>query len=338
MIPELKRALIKCVPDYFAWNIAVQEQYRVNTPKEDVFKIRQYLLKILFGISVADNDELDTAWDELSIEQYTVINPILLPLQGIGEDYFYLNECLADDKTLLSFPTLYDYDFDNYQFQEESRVKESKDYRKKPYRGSLYFTWARLLVDGAFSYGVLSMVAGYIYSQVDEFGNDYIGELIPYSFKKGKDHGKKDGAGYLWNMKRDARGLESQLDALLRRFWQHLQKVYERLLDEYHKKSEQRVFIIDSSKYGDREHQFLFTDTTVLQRIRLQTFMRNCCAVEQKNQLLLTQKIEGEKNLMKVYLDSQYKDIMVNFDPKMLKFQKKRKIFIHKDSGLDELL
>jgi len=338
MIPELKRALIKYVPDYFAWDTAAQEQYRVNTPEEDAFKIRQYLLKILFGISVADNDELDTAWDELSIEQYTVINPILLPLQGIGEDYFYLNECLADDKTLLSFPTLYDYDFDNYQFQEESRVKESKDYRKKPYRGSLYFTWARLLVDGAFSYGVLSMVAGYIYSQVDEFGNDYIGELIPYSFKKGKDHGKKDGAGYLWNMKRDARGLESQLDALLRRFWQHLQKVYERLLDEYHKKSEQRVFIIDSSKYGDREHQFLFTDTTVLQRIRLQTFMRNCCAVEQKNQLLLTQKIEGEKNLMKVYLDSQYKDIMVNFDPKMLKFQKKRKIFIHKDSGLDELL
>ena len=77
---------------------------------------------------------------------------------------FYLNEYLGGDKTLLSFPTLYDYDFDDYQFQEESRAKESKGYKRKPYRGSLYFTWARLMVDGAFNYGVLSMVAGYIYT------------------------------------------------------------------------------------------------------------------------------------------------------------------------------
>ena len=29
---------------------------------------------------------------------------------GIGEDYIHLNECMAEGKTLLDFPTLYDYD------------------------------------------------------------------------------------------------------------------------------------------------------------------------------------------------------------------------------------
>ncbi|WP_457664999.1 hypothetical protein [Thiolapillus sp.] len=40
---------------------------------------------------------------------------------GIGEDYIDLNECMAEGKTLLDFPTLYDYDYVDYLFQEEAQ-------------------------------------------------------------------------------------------------------------------------------------------------------------------------------------------------------------------------
>ena len=59
------------------------------------------------------------------------LDATLLPIKGIGKDFFYLNEAFPSQKNLLSFETLYDYDFDDYKFQEDSRKKEQKDYAKK---------------------------------------------------------------------------------------------------------------------------------------------------------------------------------------------------------------
>ena len=52
MLPELKKAIMRFVPDYFSWDKKRQEQYRVDTPEEDAFKIMQFLLRELFDISV----------------------------------------------------------------------------------------------------------------------------------------------------------------------------------------------------------------------------------------------------------------------------------------------
>jgi hypothetical protein len=186
MSPELKRAIIKFVPDYFSWDKKRQEQYRVNTPKEDEFKIRQFLLRELFDISASNDDEVEEARREMSEAQCLKLNAILLPIKGIGEDFFFLNEFFGNQENLLSFETLYDFDFDDYKFQEDARKKEQKDYEEKPFRGSLYLTWARLMIDGSFSYGVLSMVSGYLYCELDEYGNDFMEKLIPHEFTHGK--------------------------------------------------------------------------------------------------------------------------------------------------------
>ena len=308
MLPELRRAIIKFVPDYFSWDEKRQEQYRVETPEEDSFKIRQFLLSELFDISVSNDDEIEDAWRVMSEAQCSRINAMLLPLQGIGDDYFYLNECFCSQKNLLSFETLYDYDFDDYKFQEEFRKKEQKDYERKPYRGSLYFTWARLMIDGSFSYGVLGMVTGYLYSQLEESGNDYIEKLIPHEFKHGKNHGKVESSGYLFDIKTDAKGLEPQLDELKYRFWEHLSRVHERLISEFDKKSKQRVFILNQSKPDDPNHQFLFTDKEILKRIYFRSFMRDCRAAEETDHTSLSRKLDEEKQWLTKYLDTQYKD------------------------------
>ena len=338
MLPELKKAIMRFVPHYFSWDKKRQEQYRVDTPEEDAFKIMQFLLRELFDISVSNDDEVEDAWRAMNEVQCSEINATLLPIKGIGEDFFYLNEAFPSQKNLLSFETLYDYDFDDYKFQEDSRKKEQKDYEKKPYRGSLYLTWARLMIDDSFSYGLLSMVAGYLYCQLDEYGNDYMEKLIPHEFIHGKNHGKAQGDGYLFDLKIDANGLELQLDELKHRFWKHLSEVYERLMDKFDKKSKQCVFILNQSQAGNPNHHFLFTDKDILKRIHFKTFMRCCRAAEQTDHSLLPRKLEEEKQLLTKYLDNQYKDIMENFDPKILRFRKKYKVILHRDSGLDELL
>ncbi|MGB9439847.1 MAG: hypothetical protein WCB15_18000 [Desulfobacterales bacterium] len=241
-------------------------------------------------------------------------------------------------KAIINFETLYDYDFDDYKFREDSRKREQKDYEKKPYRGSLYLTWARLMIDDSFSYGMLSMVAGYLYCQLDEYGNDYMEKLIPHKFTHGKNHGKAEGPGYLCDLKIDAKGLESKLDELKHRFWKHISEVHERLMDEFDKKSKQRVFILNQSQAGDPSHHFLFTDQEILKRIHFKTFMRCCLAAEQTDHFSISRKLEEEKQLLTKYLDKQYKDIMENFDHKIVRFRKKYKVIFHRDSGLDELL
>ena len=83
-----------------------------------------------------------------------------VPLHGIGEDCFYLNESLPTRKNILHFETLRAFDEFDYRLQEEARRKEDANYAGKPYRGSLYMNWARLYVEGRFAYATLSMACG----------------------------------------------------------------------------------------------------------------------------------------------------------------------------------
>jgi len=55
----------------------------------------------------------------------------LLPIQGIGKDNFFLNECLPTDITLFDFSTVGDYARDDHRFQEQARKQEGPDHGKR---------------------------------------------------------------------------------------------------------------------------------------------------------------------------------------------------------------
>lgn len=334
MLPELNQAIIRHLPDYFTWDQDRQEQYRVNMPEEDNFKVKQFLLKVFFDITVSDGDQMDEAKGDLTDAQSTKFNAALLPLQGIGENLFWLNEHFADQKTILSFETLYDYDFDDHQFQQEIKERDINGYQRKSYKGSFYLTWARLMIKERFHYATLTMASGYVYCELDEYGQDYIKELIPYEYVEGNNHGAPKKNGYLWDYKSDAGGLEPQLEELKHRFRNYLQEIWDYLENEFDKESLQQVLIFDESKPDDPCYHFVFTDKEVLKKIRFKTFMRDCWNVEQKGPSGFIYKIDDEKQKLKIFLDAQYQDIMANFDPNVLKFRKKYKIVCHKDSGL----
>ena len=64
--------------------------------------------------------------------------------------------------------------------------------------------------------------------------------------------------------------------------------------------------------------------------------MKDCRAIEQKDHALLNRKIEIEKEGMKSFLDTQHKDIAINFNPNILQLRKKHKVRVHEDSGLGD--
>jgi len=167
--PVLEKAVNQLIPGYFSWDEQTQDKCRMFMSSDLKFKFHQFILKEAFGIEVADDDAFDDAWSDMSAHETTKFNAILLPLFGIGEDLFFLTEHFADGESILDFETLYQYDFDDFQFQEEHR-KTSEDYCAQTYRGSLHAAWARLIVDGKFYYASLSMVSRYFLMELGEFG------------------------------------------------------------------------------------------------------------------------------------------------------------------------
>ena len=301
----LRRALMQVKPEYYSWSVEAQERYRVNLPEDEAFRIEQVVVKSLFDMTLETEAQLDAARDEFTDAQYLQLNATLLPLQGIGDDYFFLNESFGD-KTILDFPTLYDYDYDDYCFQEQAHVAEDPQHTAKPYRGNLYAHWARLFVDGTFSYATLFTAASYIFSEINDLGSGIVQELIPHEYFFEEHHVRLDAGGH-----------EAQLDELQRRYVAYVGERYDALLTDFDAAAERKVYILDESTDDEPQIDIVFTDKTALQAVRLQHFLRDCRQIVSGDFDDLTTQIKQELRACRRYLDQSYQDILKNFEPKV---------------------
>lgn len=331
-----RQTMIAVKPDYFSWTPEAQERYRLDMPEEDYFRVRQVLLKSLFDIRADTREKMDAVFKSFGDEHYLLFNSTMLFFQGMGDDQFYLNEYLGERTTLLDFETLYDYDYHDHCFQEQARKEEDSGYSITPYRGTLYYRWARLRIDGAFSYACLSLAANYLYGIADESGFDKINELIPHEYVDGKNHGKREGKGTLFDQRLEANGKEAQLEELRRRYYSYMSERQKAALDDFDARAQKRVYLVDKSQKVDPHMSFIFTDKTALQSVRFRHFMTDCRTMIGDNREL-DALVEQERQAAFEFLERSHRDIMENFDPKVTRFRKKRKIIIA-DGALKDLL
>lgn len=301
----LRRAIMRVKPEYYSWSVEAQERYRVNLPEDVAFRIEQVVLKSLFDMTLETEAQLEAAYEEFTDAQYLQLNATLLPLQGIGDDYFFFNESFGD-KTILDFPTLYDYDYDDYSFQEQSRSAEDPQHMAKPYRGNLYAHEARLFVNGTFSYATLFTAASYIFGEINDLGSGIVQELIPHEYFFEEHH-----------IRLDAGGLEDQLDELQRRYVEYVGKRYDALLSDFDAAAEKKAYFLDESMDDEPQIYIVFTDKTALQAVRLQHFLGDCRQIVSGNSDELTTQIKQELRACRHYLDQSYQDILKNFEPKV---------------------
>lgn len=322
--PPLRRAVMRTRPEFFAWPIERQERYGVAMPEEDRARFEAALFTELFGRAHA-------ARDALSPDEQNLWNETVLPLQGIGEDRFFLNEGFADDKTLLDFETVRDFDEDDYRFQEAARKNDDPGYSGKPYRGSLYLNWARLFVDGRFVYATLSMAAGYLYAKLESTASDLIGERIPHRYLPGRNHGKIEGESLQWDMRVDANGEEGILDELKRRVWHYDFARWDALLTTYDREDICGMYLLDESEQPETNLHFVFTDKRALSAVRFRSFMRDCRVIERPSGEL-ERALETERAALARFIEDQHAEIRRTFDPKVIRLMKRRKILMAKDA------
>lgn len=169
---------------------------------------------------------------------------------------------------------------------------------------------------------------------MEEFGSDYIDQLIPNDLVETNDHGKQVKGGFLWDMETDAAGLEAQLDELNDRWHSYLKQCW---LENSQAQSnlESSVYILNDDSDGAPSHTFVLNNEHALKKIRWRHFLFDCEALTADNKALehlVKEQIDNAKS----FLDKNFHDVTHNFNPKVVKLRKKTKI-IMAPSFLDDL-
>lgn len=324
----LLRAIIRAVPEFFSWPAGEQDRYRLNLPSEVYFSIRRSLLHSLLGIDVATESKMDEVERNLDYSQHLLVNRSLLPLQGIGDNDFFLNECMRDGTTLLDFESVGDYARDDHAFQQRARKEEYPNYEVRPWRGDLYPCWARLNIENEFYYATLISEARYVVDVLDEKGAERIDELIPHRYIEGTEHGKRSAGGRRWDFRVDAAGMEPQLDDLRRRHYEYVNRVLFRLEEQLNADRQRRVYIDRKESESDPHIDFVFSDGLALDAVRFRHFFKDCQRIAAPDFGSIRGLIEKEVEAALLFIDEQHRDILENFDPTVVPLGKKRKIMV----------
>lgn len=328
-----QHALVVSNPDYDSLDTYEQERFRVLKSSEEARCVRRVLLEALLGIQ-CDEMQVDDIWDDVHPKHSKMLNWALLLTQGIGEDFIDLNEWIADEKSLLDFDTLYEYDYHHFLYQEEARRQDFEDYQGSEYFGLMYACWVRLFINGQFYYGTLNSLANYIIDEIETLVDDRIESLIPHSYEHGDEHGKSEEDGVIWDVKLVADGKESQLEELQRRWLQYQDNRILELQARF-SRYEPAVYVHDHPIDDDPNKVFIFTNARTLQDIRWRTFLLDCNAF-QKDYSMVQAILDEEMATASEFIDEQYQDIIDNFDPTVLPLKKKPKIIIS-SRALDDM-
>jgi len=333
LLVAARKALIAADARYYAWTPEEQERFRATMGEDAICRIQCVLLDDLLDIKCR-TDEVDEAWKNVPLNDLNQLNWLRLLTTGVGEDYIYLNECMAEGKTLLDFPTLYDYDYADYLYQEEARKRDFPDYGGIAYYAYQHPSWVRLLIQEQFYYATFTSLATYALDEIESAGEEIIQQLIPHEYVDGKNHGKQENGGFLWDVNIDAAGQEAQLDELRIR-WNGYQRERWLILSESNVQRPPAVYVHDKDWDDDPHRYFIFTNESALKQIRWRHFLSDCKSLV--GEYAEVEKFVAEEiDRANAWLVENHQDIQENLDPKVVKLRKKRKIILT-ESALDDL-
>lgn len=317
-----RKALIAADSDYYSWPSRQQEKYRATMDEAAQNRVDAVLLNDLLDIpcTAATAEEI---WRDLPLAKLDNLNRAKLLTTGIGDDMIFLNESMAENTSLLDFNTLYDYDYDDYQFQKQANRKEFRDYPGRDYYALRFSRWARLIIDDRFYYATLYSLAGYLIEHIENKGHDIIQTLIPHEYVDGKDHGRPEKGGYLWDMQIDGAGLEKQLEELQSRWHQYTQQRWLELSQAF-TEVDPAVYMEDIKQNGERHRNFIFNNATALKQIRWRHFLVDCKVIKADYAEIAGME-QQELAKAESRLRQAHADIMENFDPDVIKLRKRER-------------
>jgi hypothetical protein len=330
----VNRLLITLDPLFFSYSEAEQNTCRQRFDVTRSDQMFSFLYKELFSLTYDPNSEEET----LSDSQVRLLNAYTTALLGIGENSFRLCELQGEAFDLTAFASLYEYDVAEYEFQRQAREKASPESGlHKDYRLRLNHDWARFLDSrGDFYYSTLSSLSRYLYDELESVALDMIEMLIPHQWVEGPNHGKDVKGGMEWDMRTDANGLEAELDELHSRARQYLSDVCDELDEEFHVDTGDAVYFLKNRDDPNSPHwDVVVKNASTSKNITFMTFLSDCQKLLQSNEQIEAIKLR-EVEKLKRFLTQTHRDILDNFDPKVVPLKKRVEI-VMSPGALDDL-
>lgn len=300
-------------PDFFGWDAHRQDRYRRDTPEA----VGQALERRL-DAGGGDAKRLD--WQRLE-----ALNTLKLPLFGIGEDCFYLNE---PGNGWYDMETVADLSHDHY------RADPEREENKLPFMGQFFPCWVRYLRRGRLVYATLTAFHHHVSDEIAHLHDDLVDELIPSRFVEGANHGKRTKGGYIWDMRRDAGGLEGQLDELVARTWRIQNALYLRALGDCHVRDSGQVFREVKSDGIEAMTRWIFDGIKAMQGVRLTHFLVDVHA-RRASRRILTERVAPYLDEAECRLLEAHEDIMRNWNPALSRLKRKRRIVLSDQAASD---
>jgi hypothetical protein len=231
------------------------------------------------------------------------------------------------DWATLSFDTVRAYDEAEYQLDERERWLDDPSYTARPYRGSLLLTEARLPSAGRSASVLLSMAAGYIYLRLCDSSSGFLKRHIPYCYKRGRFHGRREGKYLRWDMRLEANGREALVAELERRIWAYEEERFDSLLSQWDASSRSEVYFVEEAGYQGPTTHIVFSDKRSLERVHFRSLLEDCRALEQPDKVL-REAIEVERTLLSRYVAAKYAEVIEVHEPNVVPLSRRYKLLM----------
>ncbi|MGZ8914829.1 MAG: hypothetical protein ACXW1Z_17170 [Methylobacter sp.] len=129
-------------------------------------------------------------------------------------------------------------------------------------------------------------------------------------------------------MRRNANGLEAQLEELNARTWKYLISRSDYLIDQCLNEQHKAIYFVNVSQ-GELDPcmTIIASDPEVMKEIRFKSIIADCRHFEKDASTVLL-RAENEQALLKSFIQKEFDDIMANFDTKIVKLKKKNKVVV----------
>lgn len=299
IFPLFEKFMLKVDPSFFSKTKIDQDLFLIEKHDELSNDYDNYLYENLFNLKYSN---------EIELEPYDVFqyNQGACYFNGIGENYFFLNESFGENENQLTFKTLYDYDYDDHHYQERAIMSHNPNKKEiAPYSIRFFARWARVFFKennrDVFYYLILNSAAYYICNKLEEHSINLINKLIPNN----TDWDFEDNLEL--SIYTNANGREDDLDELKRESHKIVNEAFTQVQERFNSEKYNCVWLkYDNSISHDPSIEIILSDQFVCQKINFDTFQKDI-ETHSTDDFSILDNIENEfkliveKQLMEVY-------------------------------------
>jgi hypothetical protein len=220
---------------------------------------------------------------------------------------------IKEERAVYDYDTVRAYDEAEYRLQERERRLDDPGYVGRPYRGSLLLTEARLPSARCAKSVLLSMAAGYLYLRLCDRSSGLLKRHIPYRYRQGRFHGRREGKYRRWDMRLDANGREALVEDLERRIWAYEEERFDSLLTQWDAGSRSATYFMEEGGYRGPITHIIFSDKSALERVHFHTLLEDCRALERPDHAL-QEAIHAERSLLSRFIAAAHAELTSSYE------------------------